>query len=506
MSATNVTTVIGCARRWFAAGVMTTLAALLAVPGAHARVASAKSGEPESAARLAKIDALFDQWDGTHAPGGAVAVVQDEQVVFARGYGMADLEQAAPITADTVFSLASVSKQFTAAAVLLLVDAQRLRLDDKVRTYIPELPQYAAQVTVAHLLHHTSGIRDFFQLRALAGRSDADTLSMSEVLRLLSRQHGLIFAPGERYAYSNTGYELLGLLVQRVSGQSLQAFCDQNIFRPLGMAHTQFYDDRSKIIPRRAVGHLRRPDGSFGIFRSSFDLVGSGGLMSTVGDLARWDANFYHNVLGRDRRRFTEMQLATVPLNDGAPTTYAAGLIHGSYRGLPTVQHAGRSFGFRSEMVRFPQQHFGVIVLSNRYDADPTSLIDAIADLWLRDKFTQPASPASAPPPAAKPARTPLVASQPETPKLAAAQLAVYTGKYYNEELDATYVVQPCDSGLCIQVMDAAPQPFIAERPDVFVSAQTDLIRATFTRKGRRIDGFNFDHGALRNLRFERQP
>lgn len=498
MSATNVIAVTRRVRRCLAVSVLATLTAL-AVSGCVA--AATVSAQPEPAQsgsdRVASIDALFRQWDGTHVPGGAVAVVKDEQVVFARGYGMADLEQGVPITVDTAFSLASVSKQFTAAAVLLLVDAGRLRLEDRVRAYIPELPEYASQVTVAHLLHHTSGLRDFFQLRMLAGRSDADTLSMDEVLRLLARQHGLIFAPGERYAYSNTGYELLGLLVERVSGQSLQAFCEQNIFRPLGMTHTQFYDDRSKIIPRRAVGHLFRPDGTLGIFRSSFALVGSGGLMSTVLDLARWDANFYHNVLGRDRQRFAAMQLATVPLQDGTPTTYAAGLIHGSYRGLATVQHAGRSFGFRSEMVRFPQQHFSVIVLSNRYDADPATLIDAIADLWLADQFTQPAPPAPAPPPPA---------ARPATARLAESQLSAYGGRYYNEELEATYVVQPCDGGLCIQVGDTAAQPFIAERPDVFVSAQTDLIRATFTRKGRSIDGFNFDHGALRNLRFERQP
>jgi len=493
MIATNVTTVHRWVRRWLTVGVLAALT-VLAGPVTAAQPVPARSG---TAQQLAKIDALFGQWDGTHAPGGAVAVIQDEQVVFARGYGMADLEQGVPITVDTVFSLASVSKQFTAAATLLLVDAGRLRLDDKVRTYIPELPEYASQVTVSHLLHHTSGIRDFFQLRALAGHSDADTLSMSEVLRLLSRQHGLIFAPGESYAYSNTGYELLGLLVERVSGQSLQVFCEQNIFRPLGMAHTQFYDDRSKIIPRRAVGHMFRPDGTLGIFRSSFALVGSGGLMSTVGDLALWDANFYHNILGRDRARFSQLQLATVPLKDGTPSKYAAGLIIGSYRGLPTVLHAGRSFGFRTQMVRFPQQHFSVIVLSNRYDADPQTLIDAITDLWLGDKFTQPAVP----PPTARPPAAKAAPAQMEASKLSG-----YAGKYYNDELDATYVVQPCGGGLCIQVLDAAPQPFNVERPDVFVSAQTDLIRATFTRKGRRIDGFNFDHGALRNLRFERQP
>lgn len=449
-----------------------------------------------SASRAAQIDALFSRWDSTHSPGSAVAVIHDGRTIYSRGYGMADLEHGVPITPDTVFSLASVSKQFTAAAVMLLVEQGKVRLDDDIRAYLPELPGYARGIRVRHLIHHTSGLRDYFQLRALAGRSEADSLSSAEVLLLLARQRGLNFKPGERYAYSNTGYELLAQIVERASGQSLRAFAAENIFAPLGMHATQFYDDRSLIVAKRAVGHQRRADGSLGIFRSSFALVGSGGLLSTVEDLARWDRNFYGNVLGKGGTALIESLLATQPLNDGTPNDYAAGLGVRSYRGLPTVRHAGRSFGFRSEMVRFPQQRFSVIVLSNLYDVDPGALVNRIAELFLADAFTAAEAPAqgnSAKPPA------------PAFVELSGTDLNAYAGRYYSPELAATYVIEVAAGGLSIHPEAGEAQQYRPVSKETFVGTLHESIRARFTRTRGRVDGFNFDHGMIKDLRFERQ-
>jgi CubicO group peptidase (beta-lactamase class C family) len=449
-----------------------------------------------SASRAAQIDELFSPWDSTHTAGCAVAVIHDGHIIYSRGYGMADLEHGAPITPRTVFSLASVSKQFTAAAVMLLVEQGKVRLDDDIRKYLPELPDYARGVRVRHLLHHTSGLRDYFQLRALAGKSEADAVSSAEVLRLLAGQRGLNFKPGERYAYSNTGYEFLGQIVERASGQSLRAFAAENIFAPLGMSRTQFYDDRSLIVADRAIGHQRNADGSLGIFRSSFALAGSGGLLSTVEDLARWDLNFYDNVLGKGGPAFVQSLLATETLNDGTPNGYAAGLAVRSYRGLPTVRHAGRSFGFRSEMVRFPQQRFSVIVLSNLYEVDPGALVDRISELFLADAFTEVA-------PLAKDSE-----SRPSSPApvdLSAAELARYAGRYYSPELAATYVVEIADGGLSIHPELGQAQQYRPIAKQTFVSVLHESIRVRFARSRGHVQGFSFDHGAIKDLRFERQ-
>lgn len=449
-----------------------------------------------SASRAAQIDELFSRWDSTHSAGCAVAVIHDGQVIYARGYGMADLEHGVPITPGTVFSLASVSKQFTAAAVMLLVEQGKVRLDDEIRTYLPELPRYARGIQVRHLIHHTSGLRDYFQLRALAGKSEADSLSSSEVLRLLARQRGLNFRPGERYAYSNTGYEFLAQIVERASGKSLRAFAAENIFTPLGMEQTQFYDDRSLIVANRAIGHQRRTDGSLGIFRSSFALVGSGGLLSTVGDLARWDRNFYDNVLGKGGPALVQSLLATQPLNDGTANDYAAGLAVRTYRGLPTVRHAGRSFGFRSEMVRFPEQRFSVIVLSNLYDVDPGALVNRISELFLAETFTEAESVARNDEPRQLP---------PPFVELTDSDLAPYAGRYYSAELDATYLVEVAGGGLSIHPESGEAQQYRPVSRETFVSTLHESIRTRFIRSRGRVAGFSFDHGAIEDLRFERQ-
>src|SRR5271170_5306364 len=203
-----------------------------------------------------RVDKVFEKWDSTVSPGCALSVIKDGEIVYKRGYGMADLDHDIPITSETVFHVASISKQFTAAAVLLLAQEGKLSLDDDVRKYITELPDFGVRITIRHLIHHTSGLRDQWSLLGLAGwRYSLDLITDDDVLAVMTRQKNLNFKPGEKHVYCNTGYTLMGLIVKRVSGMSLREFTTKNIFEPLGMTHTHFRDDHAEIIKHDALGY-----------------------------------------------------------------------------------------------------------------------------------------------------------------------------------------------------------------------------------------------------------
>ncbi len=256
-------------------------------------VCAARAADPEPGV----IDAIFSEWTA-QTPGVAIAVVRDEKVIYSRGYGMASLEHSAPVAVDTVFDIGSTSKQFTAACILLLAEDGKLSISDEVRKYIPELPQYERPITIAHLLHHTSGLRDYTALMGLGGLSIEPDYTDAFLLEIIFRQKGLNFPPGERFSYSNTNFFLLGEIVRRVSGMPLSRFAKERIFDPLGMSSTIFMDDHLAVIPRRAESYYPREDGSggFTLAISLMDNVGDGGVYTTVEDLAKWDANFYHNM------------------------------------------------------------------------------------------------------------------------------------------------------------------------------------------------------------------
>lgn len=332
----------------------------------------------------AEIDALFSEW-GEGTPGMAVAVVRDERVVFVRGYGMANLDHSVPISGHTVFDIGSTSKQFTAACVLLLEEERKLALTDDVRKYIPELPRYDAVITIAHLMHHTSGLRDYTAVMSLGGLSMEPDYSEAFLLGVICRQKGLNFAPGERFSYSNTGYFLLGEIVRRVSGMPLARFAQERIFRPLGMDSTVFMDDHTAVIRHRAESYYPREDGTgrYVVSISLMDNVGDGGVYTTVEDLAKWDANFYGNRLGAGKPRFISRMLEEGVLSSGQPIGYASGLFIGSHRGEKMVFHSGGWRGFRAEMIRFPERRLSVICLANVGSAHPSAVARQVADLYL---------------------------------------------------------------------------------------------------------------------------
>ena len=341
-----------------------------------------------------KVDRIFAAYDRTSSPGCAVGVIESGNFVYRKGYGMGSLELRSPLSSESVFYMASVSKQFTAASIVLASEQGFLSLDDDVRKYIPELPDYGRPITLRQMLHHTSGFRDFETLMYLSGGDLADVHSKGEMLSLITRQRGLNNIPGEEWIYSNTNYFLLAEVMKRATKKSLAEFAEANIFRPLGMVHTRYYDDHSLVMPGRVAAYDPGRDGRFLVdWSTNFDTVGPGGLMSNVDDLLLWDKNFDTNKLGKGTL-LNEMQTPGV-LNNGNRTQYGLGLELNTYRGLPTVGHDGALFGYRTGILRFPEQHFTVVCLCNLSSTDPSAFVRRIADVYLEKSLHAAASDVS---------------------------------------------------------------------------------------------------------------
>jgi CubicO group peptidase (beta-lactamase class C family) len=323
-------------------------------------------------------------WDQADSPGAAIAVVRDGEVVFKRGYGSAQLEYGVPITPETVFHVASVSKQFTAFAVVLLARQGKLSLDDDIRTYIPEVPDLGKKITLRHLIHHTSGLREAGSLLALAGWRFEDAVTLEDVLSVVTRQSELNFDPGAEFRYSNTGYVLLAETVARVSGKSFSEWTAEHIFEPLEMTRSAFHDDYSRLIPQRAYSYDPDGTGSFRRVIPSKAPVGAIGLFTTAEDLVRWLGNFESAKLGG--KAATEQMFERGVLNAGTETSYGFGLGHSEHLGLPIVGHDGDTQGFRAIALSYPSRHLSVVVLSNLRSFDPQGTALQIAGFYLGDE------------------------------------------------------------------------------------------------------------------------
>ncbi|MGA9770841.1 MAG: serine hydrolase [Blastocatellia bacterium] len=351
------------------------------------------AGQETKDARTDQVDKIFAAWDKKDSPGCALAVIRDGRIIYKRGYGMAHLEQNSPIASTTAFDIGSVSKQFTAMSVLLMAEQGKLSLDDDIRKYLPEMPQYESPVTIRQLVHHTSGLRDYLTLVALQGGGrDEDFYVDGEVVDLLARQKQLNFKPGDQWLYSNSGYFLLSQIVKRASGKTLRQFADENIFKPLGMKHTRFNDDHTEIIENRAQGYGPRQGGGFSISVSPLDMVGDGNVVTTVEDLFLWDQNFYRNKLGKGGQQLINEALKTGVLNSGEKLEYAAGIFITKYKGLNEASHGGAFVGYRAGILRFPDQQFSVACECNLATIDPMTLAHRVADIYLADQFKQEAA------------------------------------------------------------------------------------------------------------------
>ncbi len=366
-----------------------------------------------------RIDAVFARIDRTDAPGCALGVYRDGTMLYARGYGLADLERRVPITPASVFDLGSTSKQFAAATIVLLAQEGKLSLDDDVRRFIPELPEYERPITIRHLLHHTSGIRDYLGLLRLAGFRFDDVTTPDDALKAISRQRALNFAPGDEHLYSNSGYFLLSIIVERATGRSLRDEAHDRIFAPLGMSHTEYLGSYNDIIPDRAIGYAPAGAG-FEADMPRWLQLGDGAVWSTVEDLLKWDDNFRSGRVGGAAMRDT--MLTRGRLTSGDTITYAVGLMHGTHRGLATVHHGGSWGGYLAQLLRFPEQRYAVAVLCNRADVDPDAFAHSVADIHLAGEL-------EALPVAAVEAPSGVASEDTDTP-VATRALATYAGTY----------------------------------------------------------------------------
>ena len=346
---------------------------------------------------VARIDSVFTEHNRADRPGCTIAVFKNGEIAYANGYGMANLEYGIALRPTSVFHVASISKQFTAFAVELLVSEGKVSWDDPIQDYVPEIPDYGQPVTLRHLAHHTSGIRDQWSLLIMAGwRWEADLVTQANAIEIMSRQTALNFEPGAEYLYSNSGFTLLAAVVERVTGQTLKAFAQERIFGPLGMTSTHFHDDHQTIVPNRAYGYRHFADEGWKISIPDFAIVGASSLFTTVEDMAKWDRNLRDHSLGDAAlyQRFFDRGILTT----GDTINYAHGISVGTYRGLRTVGHGGADAGYRTNYLRFPGQDVGIVSFCNFAGANPGSYVRQVADIILEGQLEATTDDGNEPP------------------------------------------------------------------------------------------------------------
>ncbi len=382
---------------------------------------------------LPTIDAIF-AGQAADAPGCAVGVRQGGRVVHRAGYGLADLEHRVAITPASVFYTGSLSKQFTATAIALLAREGRIDLDAPARRWVPELPEVAGDVSIRQFIHHTGGLREKWDLLAMQGVPVATTLITQQmVLDLVSRQRGVNFPAGTRYAYNNTGYDLLATIVARATGSSIRAFAQERIFGPLGMATARYADRYGELIPDRAMGYALR-DSQWTMLPAMVETVGSGSVYASLDDLLAWVASWEGGVLG-DTALQRQLETPGV-LSDGRPMTYAWGLVVDEWRGERRVSHTGALAGYRTAIWRLPNQRWAAVVLCNSAEAQPERVVAQVAQATLGRLLATELTVASnsggdvsitIPPP-------------PEIP-------ADIVGTYWSDELQVTWTITRRDDG-----------------------------------------------------------
>jgi CubicO group peptidase (beta-lactamase class C family) len=476
---------------------MATTARFAFVTTLWALIAPASLAPAQQFPRNPKVDRIFAEWDKPDSPGCAVGVLQNGRFIYQRGYGMANLDYDIPNAPEMVYYVGSDSKQFTAASIALLSLDGKISLDDDIRKYFPEMPDYGSRITINHLVHHTSGIRDVYGIMAIAGLRMEDVFSDSEAVALIARQKALNFKPGDAYLYSNSGYFLLAQLVRRVTGRSLREFADERIFQPLGMTHTHFHDDPGHIMKKRAMSYESDGHGGYRIsYLQNFDKIGAGGLYTNLDDLRKWDENFYTHKVGGDALQ--KLIHTRGVLNSGDTIPYAFGNNVASYRGLRTTEHGGALMGYKAHIYRFPDQHFTVLETCNLGSINPGPLAQSVAEVYLGDKM----GPKSARAASAAAERQPAPTS--ETPAGASADYSSLVGDYYSEEVDATYHVAWRDGRLSYSGHHIPTQVLVPIGPDTFRAGDL-TVRFERSAPNAPATGFTIGAGRALNFRFQRR-
>ncbi|MHB8507891.1 MAG: serine hydrolase domain-containing protein [Candidatus Dormibacteria bacterium] len=394
------------------------------------------------------------------APGCAVAVSKNGRTVYRGGFGLADLEHRVPVTPATVFHVASVSKQFTAFMAALLDQEGALSLDASIRDYVPEVPDFGRRVTLRHLVHHTSGLRDQWMLLLLAGWRIDDVMTTADILGLVGRQRQLNFAPGAHHLYSNTGYTLLAVAAERVTGRTFRDLCQARIFEPLGMKHTHFHDDHREVVRGRADSYVAAPGGGFRRAPLGYSTVGATSLFTTAEDLLKWETNLRSGQVGG--RGLVRRMVKPGALTDGTALNYGFGLMTGRHRGIRMVQHSGGDAGYRAHLVSLPSHRLAVTLLANHGGLDASALALRVADVFL-----EPSGDAESP-----------AASTPKA--LASGEAALLDGVYVNEMSGVSTRVVGNEGGVAIQVSDAVRIPLRSLGKRRFQFASTSLASISF--------------------------
>ena len=447
----------------------------------------AASASAQPAVSEKAVDQIFARWNTT-TPGCAVGVAAAGKPVLLKAYGMADLEHDVPNTPDTVFESGSIAKQFTAMAILLLAKDGKLSIDDQVRKYIPELPDYGVPLTIRHMLSHTSGLRDWGSVAGIAGAPRTSReYTHGHVLDIVSRQKSLNFTPGTQYSYSNTGYNLSAIIVSRVSGMPFAEFSKRRIFEPLGMTHTHWRDDHQRIVKGRAIAYTPADDG-FRIEMPFENVHGNGGLLTTVGDLLKWNENYVTPKVG-DTALVT-LQQTRHRFNDGNEHNYALGLMVNALGGVKNVNHSGSTAGYVTHLNRFPDAHLSVAVLCNVSSGAATRAANEVSLLYLGDRAKKPEAAAPRDP-------------DPQTITVPAAALQPLTGRYWSDEAEVAFVAALEEDQL---VLKRRPDATIVLRPIGKDTFQGSVGRVTFLRNASgAVTGLSIRQDRVWDLRFVRQ-
>ena len=439
-----------------------------------------------------QVDQLFAAWNRPGVPGAAVAIAKEGEILYTQGYGEAQLEYDIPITPQTIFHVASVSKQFTAFAIALLAEQGKIDLDAPIQTYLPSIHTFEDTITVRHLVYHTSGLRDQWNLLVMAGWSFDDVITEAQIMKLLEQQRELNFPPGEEFLYCNSGYTLMAKIVEKVTNQTFSTWCKNHIFEPLGMDQTQFYDDHERIVPNRSYSY-QEAEGGYKKSVLSYATVGATSLFTTVGDLSKWSWNFEEVKVGNEA--VMELMNERGVLNSGDTLEYAFGQFIGTYKGVKRISHGGADAGYRTFLLRFPELGYSINVLSNQQSFNPAGLAYQVADIYLADYLEEPQNPPSPPNPP----------SEDETADFdpSAVDLSDFTGTFYSSELDTYYRLSVKNGKL---VASHLRQPDLSLAPhseDHFRGGVYYLRNLAFERDSEgKLEGFRVSNGRVRNLWF----
>lgn len=436
--------------------------------------------------KFQQVDSLFTKWAKPISPGASIGIYQGDSLIYTQGYGMGNLEYSIPIKPNSIFHVASISKQFTDFAILLLEEEGKLNIEDDIRKYMPEIHDFGQKITIRQLMHHTSGFRDQWQLLAIAGWRLDDVVTKEHILKMILGQRELNFEPGSEYRYSNSGYSILARIVEKVSEKSFQDFAKKRIFKPLEMNDTHVHDDHEHIVPRRTYSYY--PEGmgyKKGVL--SYGNDGATSLFTTVEDMGKWMDNMLHPKVGK---AFVHRMRIKGKLNNGEEISYGFGQSVGTYKGLSYAGHGGADAGFRSSIRWYPDQDFGVVVLSNLGSFNPGELVNQITDIFLKAEFVEKKKEEN------KRVYKPI--------KLATAELKKFEGKYTIKQFGVNMNLQVKEDSLEVhQEWNGIRFKVVPIAQDTFIELDEPTLIMSFSIKEDKVEGFQINQGS-QNYQVER--